>query len=69
MEDAKLNANKTSEAAKTKVEVERLAGQQMRDASLKNMVRREEMVDLGSLESAMVRERQGQRKRCGRRQS
>ena len=53
-----LVGNARSEKAKK----ERQAGEEMRDASLKGMVRHTELSDLGELETATVREKQGQRR-------
>lgn len=51
----------TAEATKRKADMERLAALEMRDASLKGTVKREQLQDLGTLESATIREKQAQR--------
>ncbi|KAG8893190.1 hypothetical protein FRC00_010872 [Tulasnella sp. 408] len=63
IDDLQVRGEKASESAKLKMEKERQAGIEMRRAAMQNMVLREELIDVADLETATVRERQGQRKR------
>ncbi|KAJ6554738.1 hypothetical protein B0H19DRAFT_1154409 [Mycena capillaripes] len=58
----------SSHTTRNKIDLEAQAGVELRDASMRGLVRRDRLVDVASLASAMARERQGQRgqKRKGR---
>lgn len=51
----------TSKSRKEKAALESKAGEEMRDAAMRGMVGRDTLCDLGTLETATVREKQGQR--------
>jgi hypothetical protein len=55
-------ATQATDVLKKKVATEEEAGRQMRDAAMSGMKRREEMIDVGELESATPREKGGQRR-------
>ncbi|KAJ6523215.1 hypothetical protein B0H19DRAFT_1202092 [Mycena capillaripes] len=64
MDDHQGSAKDSSAKSKRKADVEEQAGQQLRDAAMKGLARREGLIDVSELDGASVRERQGQRKRA-----
>ncbi|KIO28420.1 hypothetical protein M407DRAFT_22466 [Tulasnella calospora MUT 4182] len=64
LDDANLETERATESARMKIEMERRVGLEMRDAAMRNLVQANQLKeDLSELNSASVRERQGQRKR------
>jgi hypothetical protein len=51
----------TTGSSRKKTDLETVAGLELRDASMKGLVKGDQMVDVATLEGASVRERQAQR--------
>ncbi|KAJ6559566.1 hypothetical protein B0H19DRAFT_1260274 [Mycena capillaripes] len=57
---------KESSSQSKKADMEEKAGKELRDAAMKGLARSEGLIDVSQLDSASVREKQGQRKRARR---
>lgn len=64
LDDRGKDVSEAKERLRTKEKAEAVAGAELRDASLRSLVRRDQLSDIGNIEGASKREKQGQRKRC-----
>ncbi|THU89273.1 hypothetical protein K435DRAFT_802860 [Dendrothele bispora CBS 962.96] len=60
----KENIENLSAQARKKITVEKTAGEELWDASMRSLIPREQLTDVTQLDGATVRERQGQQKRA-----
>ncbi|KAJ7934415.1 hypothetical protein B0H13DRAFT_2305841 [Mycena leptocephala] len=64
MDDHQVSTKESSAKSKHKADIEDKAGKELRDAVMKGLARSEGLIDVSELDSASVREKQGQRKRA-----
>lgn len=62
MDDHNDSAKEFSGKSKQKSAIEAKAGQELRDAAMTGLARREGLIDVSELDGSSIREKQGQRK-------